>query len=67
MIFHAATRRERDRFVSWGGRVLNVVARDADIDGAVKRAYEAAAAISFDGMIYRKDIAWRAMKKPVNR
>ncbi|MBI3319672.1 MAG: phosphoribosylamine--glycine ligase [Candidatus Omnitrophica bacterium] len=66
LIFHAATRRERERFMSWGGRVLNVVARDAELEGAVKRAYEAAGAIAFDGMIYRKDIAWRAIKKPVN-
>jgi len=33
----------------------------------VKRAYEAVSAISFEGMIYRKDIAWRATKKAVNR
>ncbi len=66
-VFHAATRRERDRFLTWGGRVLNVVAWDADIDGAVKKAYEAVGQISFDGMVYRKDIAWRALKKPVSR
>ena len=65
LLFHGGTRRERDRFITWGGRVLNVVAWDADIDGAVKKAYEAIANISFDGMIYRKDIAWRALKKPV--
>jgi len=67
LVFHAGTKRDRDRFLSWGGRVLNVVAWDADIEGAVKRTYEAVAAISFEGMIYRKDIAWRALKKPVNR
>ena len=66
-VFHAGTRRERDRFLTWGGRVLNVVAWDADIDGAVKKAYEAVGQVSFEGMTYRKDIAWRAVKKPVNR
>ena len=65
-VFHAGTRRDRDRFLSWGGRVLNVVAWDADLEGAVKKAYEAIAGIQFDGMTYRKDIAWRALKKPVS-
>ena len=66
VVFHGGTRRERDRFITWGGRVLNVVAWDADLEGAVKKAYEAIANISFDGMVYRKDIAWRALKKPVS-
>jgi len=66
-IFHAGTRRERERFISWGGRVLNVVAWDGDLEAAVKKAYEAIAGIAFEGMSYRKDIAWRALKKPVNR
>jgi len=66
-VFHAGTRRERDRFLSWGGRVLNVVACDADIDSAVKKAYEAVGQVSFDGMAFRKDIGWRALKKPVSR
>jgi phosphoribosylamine--glycine ligase len=67
LVLHAGTKRDGKRFVSWGGRVLNVVARDTDIEQAVKKAYEAIEAIAFDGMLYRKDIAWRALKKPVNR
>ena len=65
MVFHAGTKREATKVVSWGGRVLNVVAWDHDIEHAVKKAYETIAGISFEGMIYRKDIAWRALKKPV--
>lgn len=65
--FHAGTKRDRERYVSWGGRVLNVVAWDADIESAVKKVYEAIGQIQFAGMTYRKDIAWRAMKKPVGR
>jgi phosphoribosylamine--glycine ligase len=64
-IFHAGTKRDRDRFLTWGGRVLNVVASDADIEGAIKKAYETIEHVSFDGMTYRKDIGWRALKKPV--
>ena len=63
--FHAGTKREQGKFLSWGGRVLNIVAVDDDIDGAVKKVYEAVDQISFDGMTYRKDIGWRALKKPV--
>lgn len=66
-LFHAGTKRDQNRLISWGGRVLNVVAVDADIEQAVKKAYEAIEEISFEGMVYRKDIAWRALKKPVNR
>jgi phosphoribosylamine--glycine ligase len=67
LVFHAGTKQERERFISWGGRVLNVAALDDDIEGAAKKAYEAIAELSFDGMSYRKDIAWRALKKPVSK
>ena len=67
VVFHAGTKRDGNRFISWGGRVLNVVAMDADIDGAVKKAYEAVSGISFDGMQYRKDIGYRALKKAVSK
>ena len=66
-VLHGATKRDQHRFVTWGGRVLNIVAVDEDIDRAVKRAYEAIEDVSFDGMAYRKDIAWRALKKPVSQ
>ena len=65
LLFHAGTKRDQERFISWGGRVLNVIALDADLDSTVKKAYEAIGALSFEGMSYRKDIAWRALKKTV--
>jgi phosphoribosylamine--glycine ligase len=65
-VFHAGTRNERNKFISWGGRVLNVTAWDADLETAAKKAYELASGIQFEGMTYRKDIGWRALKKPVN-
>jgi len=67
LVFHAGTKRDRDRVVTWGGRVLNVVGTGADLEEALKRAYEAAGRISFEGMHYRKDIGHRALKKPVGR
>jgi phosphoribosylamine--glycine ligase len=65
LVFHAGTKKDRERFLTWGGRVLNVVGRGADLEAAVKRAYEAIHRISFEGMTYRKDIGFRALKKPV--
>jgi len=64
MAFHAGTKKDKARFVSWGGRVLNVVGTGADLEDAVKRAYEAIGKVAFDGMYYRKDIAYRALKRP---
>lgn len=62
-VFHAGTRREGDRFVTAGGRVLGVTARGADLEAAVMRAYEAAAQIHFDGMHYRRDIALKGLRR----
>ncbi len=63
-VFHAGTKRDQERFVTWGGRVLNVVALGPELESALKRVYDAASGISFDGMTYRKDIGARALKKP---
>ncbi len=59
MIFHAGTRIEGDELVTAGGRVLGVTALAADLDAARTRAYQAVAAIHFDGMHYRRDIGLR--------
>jgi phosphoribosylamine--glycine ligase len=66
-VFHAGTKKDRDRFVSWGGRVLNVIGVGADLDTALKQVYDAIGAISFDGMVYRKDIGYRALKRTAVR
>lgn len=66
-VCHAGTKRDRERFVTWGGRVLNVVGRGNDLEEAVKNAYEGVGLIEFEGMQYRKDIGFRALKKPVGR
>ena len=67
LVFHAGTKHDKGRFLTWGGRALNVVGVGPDLEGALKRAYEAVGAIHFDGMAYRKDIGFRALKKPVVR
>jgi len=58
VVFHAATARTPDgTLVTAGGRVLDVTAWGATVAAARRRAYEAAAAISWPGIQYRRDIA----------
>lgn len=62
-VFHAGTAEQDGRTVVSGGRVLAVTALGDSVRMAQKRAYEAVAAIHFDGMQYRRDIGWRAIDR----
>lgn len=56
-IFHAGTAKDaRGSFITSGGRVLGVTTTAASLDEALKRAYQAANLISFEGMQFRRDI-----------
>ena len=61
-VFHAGTTFKNSSVVTNGGRVLGVTALGEDIRGARDKAYEAINNIHFNGMHYRKDIAYRALK-----
>ncbi|MGH2662005.1 MAG: phosphoribosylamine--glycine ligase [Actinomycetota bacterium] len=60
VVFHAGTGRRDGRVVTAGGRVLAVSALGTDLAEARRRAYEACARISFEGMHHRTDIAKEA-------
>ena len=60
-IFHASTRRENERTVTAGGRVLGVTALADDLASARARAYDAAGRIHFEGAQYRRDIAAKGL------
>ena len=61
-VFHAGTALDADgNVVTSGGRVLCVVARGQDVADAQKNAYAAVSTIGWDGVQYRKDIAYRAI------
>jgi phosphoribosylamine--glycine ligase len=62
-VFHAATKTQNGNVVSSGGRVLTVCALGADIAHARARAYRAIEHLHFDGMFYRRDIAYRALQR----
>lgn len=64
-IYHAATKRDGERLVSDGGRVLNVTALGRDVAEAQTRAYAAVDAIDWPGGFCRRDIGHRAVgRKP---
>lgn len=62
-LFHAGTEKRADGFYTAGGRVLNVCALGGNLADAYHKAYEAVSGIRFEGMYYRKDIGFRALKK----
>jgi phosphoribosylamine--glycine ligase len=59
-IFHAGTRRDGDRLLADGGRVLGVTALGGDIGLARDRAYAAVDRIDWPGGFCRHDIGRRA-------
>jgi phosphoribosylamine--glycine ligase len=61
MIFHAGTKKDGERILATGGRVLNVTALGDTIEAARDKAYAAIAKIDWPQGYYRKDIAWRAI------
>ncbi len=64
VVFHAGTKALADgSVVTAGGRVLNVVHLGDCIQEAVDGAYRDLQQIHFDGIYYRKDIAWRELQR----
>ncbi|MDP2811307.1 MAG: phosphoribosylamine--glycine ligase [Rhodocyclaceae bacterium] len=62
-VFHAGTAEKDGQVVTSGGRVLCVTALGETVKAAQKRAYELADGIRFDGMQYRRDIGYRALRR----
>lgn len=66
-IFHAGTRRDGNRLLADGGRVLNVTARGRTVAEAQARAYLAIERIDWPGGFCRRDIGWRAIERERGR
>jgi len=62
LVFHAGTARQDKQLVTTGGRVLCVTVLADSVRKAQHRAYQITAGIHFEGMQYRTDIGFRAIK-----
>jgi phosphoribosylamine--glycine ligase len=61
-IFHAGTRRDGERLIADGGRVLGVTARGSDLATARERAYRAVDQIDWPDGFCRRDIGRRSSR-----
>lgn len=62
-IFHAGTKRDGERILANGGRVLNVTATGKTVSEARDRAYAAIEKIDWPEGFCRSDIGWRAIER----
>lgn len=61
-VYHAGTKRDGDKLVTAGGRVLGVTALGDTLQEALAKSYDGVKNIHFDGAHYRTDIGQRALK-----
>jgi len=62
-VFHSGTAQVAGKLRTSGGRVLGVTAAAPSLQEALNLAYDAMGKIHFDGIYYRHDIGYRALKK----
>ena len=62
-VFHAGTRRDGDRVLTAGGRVLCAVGLGPGVAEAQRAAYALVARLRWRGMQFRRDIGWRAIAR----
>jgi phosphoribosylamine--glycine ligase len=58
LVFHAGAKRNEDKVVTCGGRVMAITAFGNNFKEALKGSYFAASKISFEGINYRKDLGF---------
>jgi phosphoribosylamine--glycine ligase len=62
VVFHAGTKKQDDKILSNGGRVLGVTALGDSLQEAINNAYAAVAKISWNNKYYRKDIGKKGLR-----
>ena len=62
-VFHAGTQQIDSNICTNGGRVLCSTALGTSVFDAQQQAYKLASSISWNGMFFRDDIAWRAIQR----
>ena len=63
-VLHAGTKRDGERVLTAGGRVLGVTAIGETVDEVAERVYAAVECIDFPGVQYRRDIGHHARRRP---
>lgn len=56
VVYHAGTKKDGEKILTNGGRVLGVTANADTLEDAIKKAYNSVKEISFEGAHYRTDI-----------
>jgi phosphoribosylamine---glycine ligase len=62
-VFHAGTEIKGGKIVTGGGRVLGVTALGDTVQDAIDRAYRGVAAITWEGVHFRRDIGRKALNR----
>ncbi|MNY47833.1 Phosphoribosylamine--glycine ligase [compost metagenome] len=58
MVFHAGTKKDENKVLTNGGRVLAISAYGKNITEAVQQSKNKLSEITFEGMYFRKDIGY---------
>ena len=59
--FHAGTKTENGKLLTSGGRVFGLTCYSKNLNSAIKQVYANIDKVSFDGVQFRSDIAYRAL------
>lgn len=58
ILFHAGTLKEEDKLITNGGRVMAITSFGRTIEEALKKSFDNAEKVKFEGKYYRKDIGF---------
>jgi phosphoribosylamine--glycine ligase len=58
IVFHAGTKADNDEILTSGGRVMAITSVADTLEAALRKSYQNAEKITFEGKCYRKDIGW---------
>ena len=65
IVFHAGTRKEEDKVLTNGGRVIAITSFGRTIEEALSKSFDNAEKVKFDGKYYRKDIGFDLKQEQV--
>ena len=61
-VFHAGTKKEGNKILTSGGRVLGITAVGGGLQATIDKAYRAVKKITFEGAYFRNDIGKKGLK-----